>query len=210
MLTVVVVGQVLGGQLGNRVRPARFTHGAKARDVSLAHTKGIRSEYLTRGEVDEALDATGGVRGLERVHRALQRHFHREHGVLAHGVDARDRRHVYDVIGALHHRAHGLLVAHVADHQLEIRVLVEPGFLERVSTQIVEDPHTIVFDQPARERRADEPCAAGDEDSRPVKHDDFTISESSRSDSTVAHLAFTSRGGTWNARSCAAGPHTTR
>ena len=56
VLAVVVVGQVLGGQLADGVGPARFAHRADGGDVALADFIGVAAEDLAGGEVDEALD----------------------------------------------------------------------------------------------------------------------------------------------------------
>ena len=48
--------------------------------------------------------------------------------------------------------------------KLEVRVVAEVGARERVAVEVVERDDLVVVDEPARERRADEAGAAGDQD----------------------------------------------
>ncbi len=49
-------GQVLLRELADRIRPARFAHGADHGPVSFARLEGVLTEDLARGKTDDAAD----------------------------------------------------------------------------------------------------------------------------------------------------------
>ena len=104
------------------------------------------------------------TRRLEGVVRADQVHAHRAHGALEDRVDAGDRRGVDEVRRASDDVGQGLGVEDVALDEGEVRMVCERGSAERVAVQIVERDDLVLVDEPARERRADEPRAARHDD----------------------------------------------
>ena len=161
---MVRVRHVLTGQLRDRVGPARLAHRALRRHVQLVDLERERAEDLARRELDHALDRfPRRQRRLERVVGADDVHTHRPHGALEDGVDAGDRGRVDEVRGAADDVGEELLVENVPLHEAEVRVLGESGATERVAVQVVDGDDLVGLDEPLRERRADEPGAAGDD-----------------------------------------------
>jgi hypothetical protein len=70
VLLPVVHGQVLGGQLGHRIGPARFADRAQGGGVPFGHVVGVAAKDLAGGKIDDALHVAGCERGLEHVHGA--------------------------------------------------------------------------------------------------------------------------------------------
>ena len=164
-LGVVGVRHVLARELRHRVRPARLAHGADRRDVRLLHVERVLAEHLARREVHQALDRVSAAeRRLEHVVGADDVDAHRPHRALENGVDAGDPRAVDDVRRSGKSSSKALGVEDVPLHEVEVRVLGEARPAERVAVQVVDGDDLVRVDQPARERRADEPCAAGDDD----------------------------------------------
>ncbi len=92
------------------------------------HVVGMRAEDLARREVDDALErVTRGKGSLEHVVRADHVHAHRQHRVLAHGVDAGDRGAVDDVRRALGHLGDMLRIEDITVDEGEVRVLSQLG-----------------------------------------------------------------------------------
>ena len=65
---------------------------------------------------------------------------------------------------------HRVGVEDVALPEREVRVVGEVGAAERVAVEVVDGDDLVVVDEAARERRADESGAAGDEDPLALKH----------------------------------------
>ena len=80
------------------------------------------------------------------------------------GVDARDAGGVDDVRAAGHELGEPSEVEHVPLDELEVRVRFEVRPREGVAMEVVDGDHLVRVDEPSRERRADEPGAARDED----------------------------------------------
>jgi hypothetical protein len=164
-LVIVGVGHVLAGELRDGVGPACLADGADRRHLSLRHAKGMRPEDLARREVDEALDGRQGRDGrLEHVVGPDHVDTHRPDRALQHGRDARDRRRVDDVRGAVGELAHRVRVEDVGLVECEIGVLGEVGAAERVAVEVVDGDDLVRVDEPPRQRRPDEAGPAGDED----------------------------------------------
>jgi len=105
------------------------------------------------------------ARGAQGVHRAFEADLHRRDGVLHDRVHARDGGHVHDVRRARGRLLHERHVAHVAHHQLDELVLVEPRGGERVAAQRVHHAHAVArIEQPATQGGANETRAARDQD----------------------------------------------
>ena len=170
-LVVVGVRHVLAGELRDRVRPARLADGADRRHLALLHAEGVRAEDLARREVDEALERVERRDGgLEHVVRADHVHAHRPDRALEDGVDARDRRAVDEVGRTARELVHRLRVEDVGLVEREVRVLGERRARERVAVEVVRRDDLVLVDEPLRERRSDEPGAAGDEDALALEH----------------------------------------
>ena len=161
---------MLGSELAHGVGPPCFTDGAKAGHVGLADAKGVRTEDLAGGEIDDALDPTAVVRRTKHVHRALERDLHRDDGVLEHGVDACDRGKVDDIVAPRHRSADGSHVSDVAHDQLDVWVVVEPCLREGVAAQDVEDSNAVVVCESLGQRGTDETGTAGDQDMCALQH----------------------------------------
>jgi len=89
---------------------------------------------------------------------------HRAHRALAHGIDPGDRAGVDDVGRAAGGLGDGFRVEEVSLDEVKVRMPGELGARERVAMEVVEGDDLVVVDEQARERRPDEPGAAGDED----------------------------------------------
>ena len=162
---MVRVRHVLAGELRDGVRPAGLADRAGDRDARLRHAERLRAEDLARREVDDPLE--GVLRrqpGLEGVERADHVHAHRPHRALADGVDASDGGAVGDVRGASCRGPKGVGVEDVALLEREVGVLRELGARQRVPVEVVVGDDLVVVDEPARDRGADEPGPAGDQD----------------------------------------------
>ena len=109
-------------------------------------------------------------RGLEHVVGADHVHAHRSHRALEHGVDAGDRGAMDDVGRPARELVHGVRVEHVRLVEGEVRMLGERRARERVAMEVVGRDDLVLVDEAARERRADEAGAAGDEDSLALEH----------------------------------------
>lgn len=133
MLFPVVMGEMLSGELRNGVRPTRFAHGTKARDIRLANAKGIAAEHFARRKIDEPLHSARILGCAERVHRPFEADLHREYGMFEHRIDTRDGCHVNHVLRALRRLFEGGEITYVAHDQLDVGVAVETGVLERIS-----------------------------------------------------------------------------
>ncbi len=87
---------------------------------------------------------------------------------LVHRLADTDRgSEVDDALDAVERRGDGVVVAHVGDDQLDLRVEVCGALASRVHLRIerVEDAHTVpALEQAIREMGADEPGAAGDQE----------------------------------------------
>ena len=170
-LVVVGVRHVLAGELRHGVRPARFADRADRRHLPFVHVRCVGAEYLARREVDEALERVQCPdRRFERVERADHVHAHHAHGALQHRVDAGDRSAMDEVRGADCCLTQGLRVEDVAAHEREVRMRAELGLRQRVAMEVVERDDGVLVDELLRERRADEPGAARDEDPFALQH----------------------------------------
>ena len=111
-----------------------------------------------------SVSLVGGSR-LEDVVRADHVDAHRPDRALEDRVDAGDPRAVDDVRRSAHELHEVIQVEHVRLDEREVRMLaeVEPG--QRIAMQVVERDDLVLVDEPPRERRPDEPGAAGDDDS---------------------------------------------
>ena len=164
-LVVVGVRHVLARELRDGVGPARLADRADRRHVPLGRVDRVRAEDLARRELDQALERVlRRERRLQHVVGADHVHPHRPHRALEHVVDAGDRRAVDDVRRARGELAHRVRVEEVGRVELEVGVLGEIGARERVAVQVVERDDVVRVDEAAREGRADEPGAAGDQD----------------------------------------------
>ena len=104
-------------------------------------------------------------RRLERVVRADHVDAHRPHRALEHRVDAGDRRRSGRCASRLARASvERSGVEHVALDEAEVRMVGERRAAERVAVEVVERDDLVLVDEPPRERRADEACAAGHDD----------------------------------------------
>ena len=110
-------------------------------------------------------------RRLQHVVGADDVHAHRPHRALEHGVDAGDRGAVDDVRRAPRQLVHRVEIEDVRLLEREVRVVGEIRARECVPMQVVGGHDLVFVDQAARERRADESGAAGDEDPLALEHD---------------------------------------
>ena len=125
---------------------------------------------LVEKSMKRSSDGEGRERGLERVVRADHVDAHRAHRALEHGVDTGDRRAMDEVRRAQRGVPERLCVEDVALDQLEVRMVGEIEPAQRVSMQVVVRDDRVAIDQLARQRRADEAGAAGDEDPLSLEH----------------------------------------
>ena len=165
-LVVVGVRHVLAGELRDGVRPARLADRADRRDLALLDVVGVRAEDLARREVDEALERRRASRARPRARCRCRS---RSRASSAPGSRARSRRRRSRRSGRsasrrARPRVSGVGVEDVALVEREVRVVGEVGARERVAVEVVERDDLVPVDELARERRADEAGAAGDED----------------------------------------------
>ncbi len=125
----------------------------------------VLAEHLARREVHEPLHGVARrERCFEHVVGADHVHAHRADRALEDGVDSRYARAVDDMGRPGHELLQPLGVEHVTLDELEVRMLGEARPAERVAVQIVDGDDLVRVDEPAGERRADEACAARDDD----------------------------------------------
>ena len=103
-------------------------------------------------------------RGLEHVVRPDDVHPHRAHRAREHRVHAGDPGAVDDVGRPADDLRQALGVEDVALDEREVRMVGEIRAAERVAVEVVDRDDLVLVDEPARERRADEAGAAGDDD----------------------------------------------
>ena len=108
-----------------------------------------RAVDLAGRELDEPFDADV-ERRLDDLVRAEQVHFHRRHGVAIDGVDAGDRRAVDDDLAAVDRPSRGVVVHHVTLDEVQVRMGIEVGELQRVAVQVVVDDDLVVLEEPLR------------------------------------------------------------
>jgi hypothetical protein len=143
----------------------RLPDGADRRHLAFLDPERVRAEHLARREVDEPLECRRRRdRRLEGVVGADHVHAHRSHRALQHRVHAGDRRAVDEMRRAVGRQPQRVGIEDISLHELEVRMLREDEPRERVAMQVVERDDAIAVDQLARERRAYETRAAGDED----------------------------------------------
>ena len=170
-LLPVVVGEMLRGELADRIGPTGLADRSKTGDVGFPNAKRVRAEDLARREVDHTLDACTVIGRAKNVHRTLERDLHRRHGVLQDRIDAGDRCHVDHVLAPRDRSANRRHVANIADDELDVRMVIEARLRERVPAQDIEDPDVVIFSETRGQRRPDEPRAPGNQDVRPLQHD---------------------------------------
>src|SRR5688572_15247135 len=162
VLAVMGVGQVLGGELAGGIHPPALADRPDRGEVVFLALMDECAVDLARRELDEALDA-GLDRRLYDLVRAEQVDLHGPDRAAIDGIDAGDRRAVDHDRAAVNRLADGLEVEHVALDERQVLVPLEVGELQRVAMQVVEHHHVVVVDELRHEVRADEPGAAGDE-----------------------------------------------
>ena len=75
---------------------------------------------------------------------------------------------------------HRVRVEDVRLVEVEVRVLRERRARERVTVEVVRRDDLVALDELARERRADEAGAAGDEDPLPLEHPGSVVGSATR------------------------------
>ena len=165
------MGKVLRGKLAHRVGPSGFADRAEARNVRFPDAKCIRAEHLAGRKIDHALDPIAVICRAQHVHRAFERDLHRHDGILEHGIDTRDRRHVNYVIAARHGSADRRHVPDIPHDELDVRMVIETSLRQCVSPQDIQHSDVVFIRQPPGQSGAYEPRAPGDQDVRPPQHD---------------------------------------
>ena len=133
--------------------------------MSFLDVERVLAEHLARRELDEALHGLPcRDSGLEGVVGADHVDAHRADWAREHGVDSGDPRRVDEVRAAGRELREPVEVEDVALGEAEVRVVGEVGPGERVAMEVVDRDDLVRVDEPGRERRPDEPGAAGDED----------------------------------------------
>ena len=157
------VRQVLGCQLAGRIHPPALANRTDRRRIVFLALVDERAVDLAGRELDESLDPDV-ERRLHDLMRAQHVHFHRRDRVPVDRVHACDRRAVDHDVAAVDRAPDRVVVHHVTLHEVQVRMSVDMGELNRIAMEVVVHDHLVGVEEPLDQMRSDESGASRDAD----------------------------------------------